>query len=232
MTFDANNYNTGHRKRLRERFLTRGGDSLQKYEKLELLLTYAIPCRDVKPIAKALLNKFDTLQNLMNASVEEITSVAGISENSAALILLVKELCATYLEEKLPERPILDSAEEVANFARMKIGGAPKETYMMIFLNSRNQIINYQCFPHGTIDRTTVYLRELVELCLKNKATSFIMVHNHPSGLCIPSTEDLNITLRISRTFASLGIKLHDHIIVSSDSCHSMLEKNELKKHE
>ena len=227
MPSDKNNLNTGHRKRLRERFLTRGGDSLQKYEKLELLLTYAIPRRDVKPITKTLLNKFDTLQNLMNASVEEITSVSGISENSAALIMLVKELCNTYLEEKLPDRPILDCAQTIVNFARMKIGGAPKETYMMIFLNSRNQMINYQCFPYGTSDRTTVYLRELVELCIRNKAVSVVMIHNHPSGLCMPSAEDLNITLRISRTFSSLGIKLYDHIIVSADSYHSMREKEE-----
>lgn len=228
MPADRNNYNTGHRKRLRDRFLTRGGDNLQKYEKLELLLTYAIPRRDVKPIAKALLNKFDTFQNLMNASVEEISSVAGISENSAALILLVKELCATYLEEKLPERPLFEMTSEVVNFARMKIGGMSKETYMVIFLNSRNQMINYQCFPHGTIDHTTVYTRELIELTLKNRAASVIMLHNHPSGLCIPSAEDLKTTMTVSRALASINVKLHDHIIVSADSYHSMSSKEEL----
>lgn len=224
----ANNYNSGHRKRLRERFLFRGGDSLQKYEKLELLLTYAIPRRDVKPIAKTLLNKFDTIQNIMNASAEELSSVSGISQNSAALILLVKELCTTYLEEKLPEKTIIKSTGDVVNFARMKIGGCSKETYMLIFLNSRNQIINYQCFPSGTIDHTTVYTRELVELCLKNKAVSVIIVHNHPSGLCMPSAEDLNITMRISKIFSSLGISLYDHIIVSSDAYHSMAMNKEL----
>lgn len=221
-------YNAGHRKRLRQRFLNLGGDNLQKYEKLELLLTYAIPRRDVKPVAKTLLNKFETFQKLMNASAEEISSVDGVGENSAALILLVRELCATYLEEKLPKRFTLNNLGDVINFARMKIGGRPKETYMIIFLDSRNQLINYKCFPFGTVNRAIVFSRELVELCISSKAVSIIMIHNHPSGLCLPSEEDLKTTLKIFKAVSTIEIKLLDHIIISTDSYHSMAAHKEL----
>ncbi len=228
MLSDKTEFNTGHRKRLRSRLLHQGGGSLQKYEKLELLLTYAIPRRDVKPLAKQLLNKFETFQNLMNAAPEELCSIPGISENSAALIMLIRELCSTYLEEKLPSRDIMKCTQEVVNFARMKIGGQPKEIFMLIFLNSRNQVLNYKCYPHGTINHTTVYTREIVENCLANKAVSVIMLHNHPSGLCLPSEEDNKTTTRLVRALTAVGISLLDHIIITGDSYHSMFSNNEL----
>lgn len=223
----TNEFNTGHRKRLRRRLLHYGGSSLQKYEKLELLLTYAIPRRDVKPLAKHLLNKFETFQNLMNATPEELCSIPGISENSAALIILIRELCCAYLEEKLPDRDIIKCTGEIIDFAKMKIGGQHKEIFMLIFLNSRNQMLNYKCYPHGTIDHTTVYAREIVEDCLANKARSVIMLHNHPSGLCLPSEEDNKTTVRVIRALSAVGITLFDHIIITGDSYHSMFSNNE-----
>ena len=162
------NGNSGHRKRLRDKFLHGGGRDLYKYEKLELLLTYSIPRRDVKPLAKSLLNKFESLGGLMNASPEEITEIPGVGENSAALILLVKELCTAYLEEKLYNKPLMQHTGEVANFARMKIGGNSNETYMILYLNSRNYLLNYECLQIGTIDRTMLYSRSMIEHVLKN----------------------------------------------------------------
>ena len=228
MTTSSNNNNSGHRKRLREKLVYGGGRALFNYEKLELLLSYSIPRRDVKPLAKTLMNKFESVQNIMNASFEELTAVPGIGENTASLIMLVHELCCTYLEEKSAKKDFIIHPDAAVDFARMKIGGSPKEIYMLVFLKSRNQIISYECLQKGTIDRTTVYTRELVECCLKHKAASIILIHNHPSGLCIPSAEDLALTLKITKALQPVNIKLCDHIIVSPTDFHSMLVNKEL----
>ena len=230
--FSAANQNgsSGHRKRLRDKFLFGGGRSLYNYEKLELLLTYSIPRRDVKPLAKALLSKFESFRGLMNASLDEITEIPGISENSAALILLVKELCCDYLEEKIYEKPIIEHIDEVVNFARMKIGGYPKEIYMFMYLDSRNHLLNYDCMQPGTIDRSVVHSREVVERILKNKAASVIVIHNHPSRMCLPSEQDLMATCKLVKALNAIEIRLFDHIIVSDADFHSMAAHNELPK--
>lgn len=227
-TPQGNNSNSGHRKRLRDRFLYGGGRSLHLYEKLELLLSYSIPRRDVKPIAKDLLNRFGTLHNIMNASVAELCEIKGISENSAGLILLTFDLCSSCLEERMMQKDVIISTSSAVDFARMKIGGCSKEILMIIFLNARNQILDYKCFEHGTVDHTVIYPREVLELCLQKKAASVIFLHNHPSGDCLPSADDMKMTVLVKKALLTVGIKFHDHIIVCSDSFHSMALNHEL----
>ena len=224
--FPANN--SGHRKRLRDRFLHGGGRALQKYEKLELLLTYCIPRRDVKPLAKTLLNHFGSIQNLMNASLDDLTEIPGISENSSGLIMLIRELCSIYLEEELLSLPCIEDTVQVVNFARMKIGGASKESFMLIFLNSSQKILHYECCPEGTVNHTHVYMRELISMCIKYNAISLIIVHNHPSGLCIPSHDDLRFNIEVKKALTTVDIKFLDHIIVSGANFHSMAAHKEL----
>lgn len=224
------NGSSGHRKRLRDKFLHGGGRALYDYEKLELLLTYCIPRRDVKPLAKALLNKFESFNNLMNASIDEITSVSGISENSAALILLVKELCGIYLEEKMNSRPTLETLDHVVNFARMKIGGSRNEAYMVLCLNARNHLTHYECFQHGSVDRTLVDSREMVKIALKQNASAIVIIHNHPSGICLPSENDLRGNLKIVQALNAINVKLYDHIIVSGTDYYSMAAHKELPR--
>ena len=230
MLTNSNNLNSGHRKRLRSKFLHGNGKALHDYEKLELLLTYSIPRRDVKPLAKQLLIRFGSIQNIMNATVEELTEIKGISENSAALILLVKELCTVYLEEKLIGKNIIRNLSDAVNFARMKIGGYHKETYMVILLDARNGIIHYECFTQGTINHTTIYTREIIELALKHHAASIILIHNHPTGIVMPSAEDLNATVKIIKALKPMDIELFDHIIVSASDFYSMAAKGDLPK--
>lgn len=229
-TSATNNSNSGHRKRLREKFLYGGGRALYDYEKLELLLTYCIPRRDVKPLAKTLINHFGSIRELMNAPIEELTSIPGISENSGTLFILLKEFCTIYLEEKLLEKPLFENTSDVINFARMKIGGNPRETYMILCLNARNRLINYECFQEGDVDKTVLYCKTLAQLVLKHNAVSVIIIHNHPSGICIPSENDLKATVRITKALSAIDIILLDHIIVSSSDFHSMAANDELPK--
>jgi len=207
-------HSDGHRQRLRERFLRAGLDGLQDYEALELLLTYAIPRRDVKPLAKDLLETYGSLEKLLDAVPAELLDNHGVGPTAATLVLLIKALCAKYLEQKARDVDVLDSTAKVVNFLRMKLGGGKKETFMVLFLNSWNHLLEFQTFA-GTVDRAAVYPREVAEKCLLVRATSVIIAHNHPSGICMPSEGDLATTRRIQEALATIDVRLVDHIIVT-----------------
>ena len=215
--------NAGHRSRLRGRFLAHGLESLQDYEAIELLLTYAIARRDVKPIAKEMLAKFGSVDRLLDATPEELLSVNGMGPASAALCQLVRELCAKYLEQKLVKRDLLlDTPRRVIDFCRMKLAGGKKETMLLLYLNSHNMLIDYQSIA-GTVDRAAVYSREIVEKALLLHASGVIAAHNHPSGICDPSAEDVALTRNLMRALESVGITLYDHLVVTRNAAYSIL---------
>lgn len=216
--------NAGHRTRLRRRFLDRGLGALHDHEALELLLTYAIPRRDVKPIAKALIARFGSFAGVMDASEYDLTSTEGIGENAAGLILLVKAAGALYLEQHLRRQTLLDSPDICADFARMKLGAGGKETLLVLFLNRQHYLLHYTCIP-GTVDAATVFPREILEMCLRYRATSVILAHNHPSGVCTPSDEDLRLTRILQTLLHAAGIDLVDHLLVTPFSWISMKTK-------
>ena len=170
------NHADGHRQRLRERFLRAGLDGLLDYEAIELLLTYAVPRRDMKPLAKELLEAYGSIEKLLDATPADLLDRHGVGASGATLILLLRQLCAKYLEQKARNVDLIDSIEKAENFARMKIGGGRKETFMVMYLNSRNQLIEHQQFS-GTVDRAAVYPREIAEFCLRVGATAVILIH-------------------------------------------------------
>ena len=214
--------NSGHRARLRERFLMSSLDGMLDYEILELLLTYAIPRRDVKPLAKEIIAELGSLKNLLYAEQEQLLALPGVTENSATLFLLIRALCTKYLEFEAKGQSIkLTTAPQVVNFARMKIGSAQRETLMSIFMNSSNQVLAFE-FSDGTIDHAEVYVRELVRKCLDANATGLILLHNHPSGNCRPSPEDIDVTRSLRTTLQPIGIRLLDHLIITPREYYSM----------
>jgi len=213
--------NAGHRARLRRRFLDNGLGALHDYEALELLLTYAIPRRDVKTLAKTLLVRFGSFSAVFDATEYELCSVPGLGENAAAAILLCKAVCARYLEQGIRKLDSFESLEQVIDFARMKIGGGSKETVMALFFDSRRQLRSYRCFP-GTVDRTIVFPREIIELCLECKGKTIVLVHSHPSGVCLPSREDIEFTAKLRIAAEAHDIVLADHLIVSPATYSSM----------
>jgi len=213
-----------HRKRLRERFQKAGAEGLQDYELLELLLTYAVPRRDVKPIAKSLINRFGGLSGVLDANQKELEEVAGLGSVSATLLRLVKELCIAYLAERMKQRDVLSSPRLVVDFARLKLSGLPHEAFMAVYLNVRNEVIDYEILIEGTVDSVVIYPRRIIESALSNHATALILVHNHPSGHPEPSEEDKHITRAISQAARTLDIRVLDHIIVGKDGYFSFME--------
>ncbi len=217
-----------HRGRLRERFIKTEDRGLHEYELLELLLTYAIPRIDVKPIAKRLLKRFGGLSGVLDASQREIEGASGIGPISATLIRLVKALCVSYSAERMKNKNILSSPDLVLEFSRMKISGLANEALMAIYVDVKNQVIDYEMLSEGTVDNVVIYPRRIIEGALRYHASGLFIVHNHPSGNPEPSEEDRLLTNSISEIAKTLDIRLLDHIIVGRDGHFSFRERGAL----
>ena len=213
-----------HRKRLRERFRKSGTEGMHDYEMLELLLTYAIPRKDVKPFAKELIKRFGSLSGVLDADQKEIEEVARIGPISSTLIRLVKEVCSAYLAEKMKDKNVLSSPQAVLDFARVKLAGLPHEAFMVIFLNTKNRVMDYKIIQEGTVDRAVIYPRRMVEEALARHAASLILVHNHPSGDSEPSPEDKQLTRALMDAARTIDLRVLDHIIVGKEGYCSFLE--------
>lgn len=217
----AGGAHAGHRQRLRARYLKAGDEGMTDYDVLELLLTYSIPRRDVKPVARALLEKFGTLGRVMDAEMEEVCTIGGISENSALLFPVMRDLCSRYLKEKMTGQDALDSPDAVRDYARMKLGGCGEEVMMIVYLNAHNGVIGSRIISRGTVNCAVVYPRNIAAEALKHRAAGVVLIHNHPSGCVRPSVEDMEFTRAVQRSLASLEIRLLDHLIVSRSDVYS-----------
>ncbi|MGQ9508012.1 MAG: RadC family protein [Thermodesulfobacteriota bacterium] len=214
----------GHRERLRERFRKSGSEGFHDYELLELLLTYGLPRRDVKPIAKALIKRFGSFSGVLDASERELLEVVGMGPISSILIKLVKDLCCLYLEEKMKGRDVLSSPKAVVDFVKMRLSGLPYEAFMVIYLNTKNEVLHYEIIQEGTIDRAVVFPRRIIEGALAQHASGLILVHNHPSGHNSPSEDDKNLTRSIILAAKTLDLRILDHIVVGKEGHFSFME--------
>lgn len=214
----------GHRQRLRNRFLQAGAAGLQDYELLELLLTFAIPYSDVKPLAKRLLAHFGSFTSVLDAPFEELVKETGLREYSATLIRLTKACAEYYLKEEALKRQRIPSLPALVDYCRVSMGGLKDEQFRVIFLNPQNEIIAEEIIQEGTVDQAVVYPRKVLELALKHKATGLILVHNHPSGNLTPSAADRELTRAIIQAAQTLNLVVHDHLIIGRHGYFSLAE--------
>jgi DNA repair protein RadC len=204
----------GHRERLRRRFREGGADALPDYELLELILFRAAPRRDTKPLAKALIARFGTFAEALNAPEELLREIPGIGEAAITEVKLVRAAALRLMRGEVLERPVLSSWSQVLDYGRASMGFASKEQFRILFLDKRNQIIADEVQQTGTVDHTPVYVREVVKRALELSATAIVLVHNHPSGDPTPSRADIEMTKQIVAAAEPLGVLVHDHIIV------------------
>lgn len=223
------NPNAGHRGRLRERFIKSGLDGFHDYEAVELLLTYSIPMRDVKPLAKRLIERFGSLRGLFDASYDELSAVRGVGPHSGVLLRLVKEVAGEYLKERMMKKDVIRSPRDVADYLSFTLSGERVEKFMALYLNSKNEILGVETLHEGSIDRTFVYPRKAIENAFKHNARSIIFVHNHPSGDPTPSEVDRKLTRELEAAATALDIIVHDHIIVGKNTHFSSREKGWLR---
>ena len=205
----------GHRRRLREKFDSAECDTLPDYELLELVLTYAIPRRDVKPLAKELLARFHSFPGVLDASPEELATIPGLGQNTATLLKLIRVANIRYLTRKMESLPLLNSPEHFASYARTRLGDKNYEVSLIFYLNNQNRLIYCDSPGTGSTDAVSVYPSEIARKALLCGATSVVICHNHPGGHCGPSQEDDAITHSVTQALLPLGIKMLDHVIVT-----------------
>jgi DNA repair protein RadC len=207
----------GHRERLRTRFREAGTEALSDYELLELLLFRALPRRDVKPLAKTLLEKFGSFAEVISAPETRLREVKGLGESGITELKIVHAAASRFLRGAVKQRPALSSWSAVLDYCRSAQAFADKEQFRVLFLDKRNQLIADEVQQTGTVDHTPVYPREVVKRALELSATAIVLVHNHPGGDPTPSRADIDMTQRIIEIARGLGIEVHDHIIVGRD---------------
>ena len=206
---------TGHRDRLRQRFVQGGPDALADYELLELVLFMAIPRKDVKPLAKALIAEFKDYKGVLNAPLSKLADFDGLSEISAIALKSVQAAAHRLMKQEVMNAPVLNSWNRLMDYCTATMAHEPKEQFRILFLNKKNELILDEVQGSGTIDHTPAYPREIVKRALEVGATALILLHNHPSGDPDPSEADILMTEAIVNAASPLGIMIHDHVIIS-----------------
>lgn len=213
---------SGHRARLRARLLDAGGDALADYELVEYLLALAIPRRDTKPLAKALLREFGSLAQLIAADPQSLRRVDGLGDGAIAALKIVQATSLRMLKAEIADRPLLSSWDALLDYLRADMGPLDIERVRVLYLNTRNMLIRDELASEGSIDQSAIYTREVVKRALDLGAAAIILVHNHPSGSPEPSRQDIAITRDIAAAAAKLGVTLHDHIIIGGKDYRSL----------
>lgn len=207
----------GHRARLRERLLAGKGVNLHDHELVEYLLALAIPRRDTKPLAKKLIAEYGGLAALLTADGDSLQNFPGLGGASAAALKIVHVAALRLLSEPVREQPILASWQALLDYLRADMAHLIHERVRILHLNSKNRLIRDELVSEGSIDQAAIYTREIIRRALELGSAAIIIVHNHPSGDCTPSRQDIAITREICDAGQKLGIVVHDHIIIGKD---------------
>lgn len=222
----------GHRERVRKKFLENGFNGLEDYEVLELLLFYVIPRKDTKAIAKELIKKFKTLANVLKADTLELKTINGLGDVAITFLKMIGALPARIYKDELKNQKLIkddknkiSDKEVLLSFLRNKIGYEDVEKFYVIYLSSSNEVIAFEESSSGTLDRSSIYPREIYKRVIMENAKSIIIAHNHPSGNTCPSKCDIDITNEITKGLKNFGALLLEHIIITRDSYFSFLEE-------
>lgn len=225
----ADHPHSGHRQRVKDRYLTGGVDVFSKHELVELLLFYGIPQKDTNLLAHRLVETFGTVREILSADRDVLLRVEGMTPGAATLLKLVGDIRRYCAEEEMPFGTCLADIEDQVKFFRPKFEMQANETIWMVSLDHANRILAAHLVSKGTPVSSDVNVREILRYALSDNAVKLLIAHNHPSGLALPSKADLDATAHIARSLKAAGIKLMDHFIfarggdcVSFDQTHSI----------
>lgn len=216
----------GHRKRLRERYVKNGYEALQDYEIIELLLTFVKQRVDTKPLAKQLIKKYGTIEEILKADIKDLKETEGVGDITAVFLNFIGDIAACSFKDKAEKQKIsFKNKNQLISYLRNDIGFSKNEEFKVLFLNSVNEIIEIEILFTGTIDKSAVYPRKILERALYHNARSIVFVHNHPSGNVSPSQKDIELTEEMKKFFKIVDINVLDHIIITKNSHFSFLEE-------
>ena len=218
----TSNQTAGHRRRMRDRLLDKGAHTLTELELLEMILYGSNPRGDTKPLAKTLMKKFGSLSSILRAPPTDLLAIKNIGEAAVANIKIAETAALHLSHSDIKNRSVLSSWAAVKHYCINRLAHQNVEIFMMISLDNQNKIIEEDEISRGTIDQTPVYVREVINIALRNGAKSVIIVHNHPSGETYPSAADIHITEELRKALGIMSMSLHDHLIVAGAECVSL----------
>ena len=206
----------GHRTRMRARLLTAGPDSVADHELLEMVLFLALPRRDTKPIARALLTRFGSFAAAISAPLPDLRSIEGLGDAGSAALKTIQAAALRLMRSEVQQQPVLNDWQKLLDYLGAALSRERIEQFRILFLDNRNRLLADEAQSRGTVNHTPVYPREVVKRALELHATALILVHNHPSGDPSPSRDDIEMTKAIKAAATVLSVTLHDHVIVGN----------------
>ncbi|MEE2946419.1 MAG: DNA repair protein RadC [Pseudomonadota bacterium] len=220
-------YIKDHRKRLRERFMRSGATAVPDYEMLELVLFRAIPRRDVKPLARRLLDRFGSFNGVISASPTRLKECHDVGDAIVCELKIIEAAAQRLAQSRVMRRPILGSWDALLDYCQTSLAHQKVEQFRILFMDTKNTLIADEAQARGTVDHVPVYPREVIKRALELNASALIMVHNHPSGDPTPSQADVEMTREIQKAAAVMSITLHDHLVIGQ-SRHFSFRSNDL----
>ena len=214
----------GHRQRLKNRFLQEGLDNFEELYVLELLLYYCIPRVDTNPIAHALLDHFGSIAGVFSATPEELEKVPGMGRNSAIFLSLIPQVGRYYQVKRNETGQILRTTEQCGRYLVPHFYGRENETVFLLCLDAKCKVLSCKLVGEGSVNSANIPIRRVVELALAANATTVVLAHNHPSGLALPSADDVHTTLRVAKAMDAVEITLADHIVVADNDFVSLAQ--------
>jgi DNA repair protein RadC len=215
---DKKSVHSGHRERIKNQFLKNGLDSFEPHAVLEMLLFYAIPLKDTNAIAHILLQKFGSLSGVFDAPIEELMQVSGIGKSAAVLLKLIPQLSRRYQEDLDRDKTVIYSYDEAGRQLMKKFIGRQNEVVVLMLLDSKMCVLYCDVVCEGTATAANIYIKKLIRLSVRYNAVYAIVSHNHPSGNCLPSKQDLSTTQWIYTALDTVEVRLLDHVIVSGNN--------------
>lgn len=208
----------GHRKRLKERFKRAALEGFHDYEIIELLLTFAIPRRDVKPVAKELIRRFGGLKGVFEAPAGELGSIKGIGESAALLLTLLKGMAEAYIKERVDDKNFINSPDDALTFLGTVTKGSSFESFLAVYLNSKNEILGVETLHEGPLGKMAISPRSVIEKAFKHNARSIIFAHNLPKREVLPTDAERRLARDLVEAAYAIDIIVHDHLIIGNNS--------------
>lgn len=229
----SENLHTGHRERLRKRFLEESLDSFEDHQVLELLLFQVIPRGDTNLVSHRLIQRFGSLSAVLEADPKDMASIEGMGDKAAAFLAMIPQITRRYYHDRvLRDRPKLNNSESVAEYLIPLMAGRPEEVFYVLCLDTQCKVVYSALISEGTIKEAVVYPRQVVEVAIRHRAASVIFAHNHPAGTTNPSPQDHHLTKLLVQALGPLDIKVLDHIIVGANQAYSFASEGVLPNYE
>ena len=223
----ATNLHEGHRDRLRNEFLNLGeNQTMHDHKLLEMLLFYAIPRKDTNEIAHMLIDTFGSFSAVFDADVEALAEIKGMTKNAAVLIKSVLPIARMYLEGRSDDVKCVKTFEDIGSYLLLKYFGIKSETSSLLCLKGKGEIISFEIISDGDLDSTGISIRTVIETVIKTSATAVVLAHNHPSGIALPSAQDIAVTKMVADALNVISVNLVDHIIIANNDYISMAQSS------